>query len=151
MIIFLGAGGGGVAGITVTLLAGGGADADASGGGVFVTTCCCPWGESVLRAACACSRRGFSACLTVIPGSGLSGATWAAGAGEGGEDAALAEASPTCRLLITVFTPATDAACSPAASRCAVLSTAPESVTTPLLACTVSCFEARPESWLKRL
>src|ERR1700722_14912761 len=59
-----------------------------------------------------------------------------------------AAATPTCRLLTTVRTPSTDAACRPAASRCAALSTAPPRVTTPSLACTVSCFVERPESWL---
>src|SRR5207245_1087728 len=41
--------------------------------------------------------------------------------------------------------------CLEAASRCASLSTAPARVTTPSLACTVSCLPERPESWLNLL
>src|ERR1700722_1508554 len=66
----------------------------------------------------------------------------------GGTATAAAGAFPTCRLLTTSLTPATDAACRLAASRCASLSTVPPSVTTPLFACTVSCFAESPESWL---
>ena len=49
---------------------------------------------------------------------------------------------------MTVFTPETDAACRPAASRCDAFSTDPDRVTTPSLACTVNCLSASPESWL---
>src|SRR5215467_13233221 len=56
----------------------------------------------------------------------------------------------TCKLLITVLTPATLAACLPAVSRCASVSTVPDRVTTPLSAFTDSCFMPKPESWLKR-
>src|SRR5205814_8186749 len=64
-------------------------------------------------------------------------------AGAGSDAAAI---GATCRLLITCFTPGSEAAYFEAASRCASVSTFPESATVPLAACTLICLFCNPES-----
>ena len=95
------------------------------------------------------------ATLLELGGGGLSAGALAAGAAAaGGVVSATALGLPillTSRLLITVLTPAMLAACLPAASRCASLSTVPDSVTTPPSAFTASCLLPKPESWLNLL
>src|SRR5690348_16763463 len=142
MVNFFGAGGGG-----------GGAGCVASGGGVIA-------GAELLAATAGSAgaeplelseilRALWDFLLDVgLTGSSL-GEELALGLASGAGGGALAAiAVPTCMLLITCFTPGTAAACFEAASRWASLSTVPDSVTTPLLACTVSCLFERPESWL---
>src|SRR6476646_10704856 len=94
-------------------------------------------------------------CFFSVDGFGFStgGALCSTGAAcvSAGAGCAAAIAGPTVRLFKTCLTPGIDAACLLAASFCASLSTVPLRVTTPSADCTVSCFEAKPESWLNLL
>src|SRR5246127_65411 len=156
MISFLGAGGGGGGACAVVVFS--------AGGCVLLFEICgeapsAPVGlaESSATLCLAVSCRDLLGlvdlvALLALSGGGLSaGALAAGGVTAGGATSATAVGFPTLltsRLLITVLTPAMLAACFPAASRCASLSTVPDSVTTPPSAFTASCLLPRPESWL---
>src|SRR5579864_1305070 len=157
MISFLGAGGGGDGSCAVVVFSAGGAmlsfDACCGALSPLASTPFPPSPADFLLAPESC--RALLDALPALLGRGggaLSAGALAAGAAAaGGVISATALGFPillTSRLLITVLTPAMLAACFPAASRCASLSTVPDSVTTPLSAFTASCLLPRPESWL---
>src|SRR5947208_245122 len=157
MMNFFGAGGGGGGACIAAELSAGGAvlSCDAGGGAWFPAVICPPlessWAWALLARSCALLdffSLSLSLSLSLLGRAASAGGALAScvfiGACAGSSAIALGFPSLlTCRLLMTVFTPATDAACFPAASRCVSLSTVPDKVTTPLSVCTATCLVDR--------